>query len=129
MRARSGQAPRFLNLFRIRFPVGAVASIAHRVSGVLLLVALPLLANALEESLRSEADYAALLRMSRTPWSALALVVLVWAAAHHVLAGIRHLLMDLGIGSRLARARASAWAVLGAAAILAALAAFRGWLA
>ena len=33
--------PVFLNLAQIRFPIGAIASIAHRVSGVLLFIALP----------------------------------------------------------------------------------------
>lgn len=128
MRVRTRAAPTFLNLFQIRFPVGAIASIAHRVCGVLLLVALPLLARTLEQSLRSAADYEALLGAVRSPWIAVALVVIVWAAAHHVLAGVRHLLMDIGVGSRLVRARASAWAVLVAAVVLAAACAFR-WLA
>ncbi len=127
MRGRAGPAPKFLNLLQIRFPVGAIASIAHRVSGVLLLVALPLLARTLERSLRSEADYQALLDATRSPWTALALVIVVWAAAHHVLAGVRHLLMDVGVGSRLVRARASAWTVLVAAVVLAAASAVR-WL-
>lgn len=128
MRVRSGPAPKFLNLFQIRFPVGAIASIAHRVSGVLLLFALPLLANTLEHSLRSEADFGALLQATHSPWIVPGLVVMVWAAAHHVLAGVRHLLMDVGVGSGLVRARASAWTALVVALILAALAAFR-WLA
>ncbi len=38
----------FLNLAQIRFPIGAIASIAHRVSGVLLFIALPVLAALLD---------------------------------------------------------------------------------
>ena len=34
-------APKFLNLAQIRFPIGAIASIGHRISGVLLLISLP----------------------------------------------------------------------------------------
>lgn len=48
MRSPAGGAPKFLNLFHIRFPIGAIASIGHRISGVLLLISLPLLALALE---------------------------------------------------------------------------------
>ncbi len=35
-------------------------------------------------------------------------IALVWAFAHHLLAGLRHLAMDAGIGWRLRHARASA---------------------
>ena len=51
-----------------------------------------------------------------------ALVALAWASAHHLFAGIRHLLMDIGIGSSLSAGRANAYAVLGAAALVAAAA-------
>ena len=40
-----------------------------------------------------------------------AAAVLVWALAHHVLAGVRHLLSDINIGSALHSGRRSAWAV------------------
>ena len=127
MRSPAGGAPKFLNLFHIRFPIGAIASIGHRISGVLLLISLPLLALALERSLASEAAFESLRTAVATPWWGLVLLVVVWAAAQHVLAGVRHLLMDIGIGSPLAQARTSAWAVLLTAAIIA-LAAAIGWL-
>ena len=38
-------------------------------------------------------------------------IVFVWVLAHHMLAGIRHLLSDFDIGSQLPAARRSAWAV------------------
>ncbi|AKU12307.1 putative succinate dehydrogenase cytochrome B subunit [Azoarcus sp. CIB] len=127
MRARSASAPKFLNLSQIRFPIGAIASIGHRVAGVLLVVSLPLLAFALDRSLRSESEFDALRDLVSEPWRALLLVILVWAAAHHVLAGVRHLLMDIGVGSRLSQARTSAWAAILAAGIIAFAAAVR-WL-
>ena len=40
-----------------------------------------------------------------------AAIVFVWALAHHLLAGIRHLLSDVDIGSQLPAARRSAWVV------------------
>lgn len=126
MRSRSGAPLKFLNLFQIRFPIGAIASIAHRVSGVLLLVALPLLADILERSLRSETEFDALRATASSAWGTLALAIVVWAAAHHVLAGIRHLLMDIGIGSELAQARFSARLVLAAALVVALYVLIRG---
>ena len=128
MHRRAKSPPRFLTLWNIRFPVGAIASIGHRVSGVLLLLALPLLAIALERSLQSAAGYAELLGLLRSRAVAPVLVVVIWALAHHVFAGIRHLLMDIGIGAPLPQARASAQAAIGAA-IAAALLASLWWLA
>jgi len=113
--------PRFLNLFAIRFPIGAIASIGHRISGMGLLLALLCAPTVLEKSLRSEADYAALLAAWRSPWAAPVEFLIILAFSLHVLAGVRHLLMDAGIGNRLAFARGSARAVL-VLALLAALA-------
>lgn len=128
MRAPPQAAPKFLNLLQIRFPIGAIASIGHRVSGVLLAFTLPLLALTLDRSLSSETEFDALRDLVSAPWRALFLALIVWAAAHHLMAGVRHLLMDLGIGSRLSQARASAWAVI-VAAVIVALACAARWLA
>ena len=117
----SRRLPVFLNLAQIRFPIGAIASIAHRVSGVLLFIALPVLAVLLDASLRDEAGFASVRDLISSPLAVVAAGVLVWALVHHVLAGIRHLLMDVGIGGELERARASARLVLFAAPALALL--------
>lgn len=111
--------PVFLNFARLRFPVGAVASIGHRISGVLLVCALPFAILALERSLSGDAAF---LEKLRSPAGRIAFCVAAWAVAHHLFAGIRHLLMDIGVGSELRPARASAYAVLGAAALIAAAA-------
>lgn len=110
--------PVFLSLARIRFPVGAVASIAHRVSGVLLVLLLPFAVLALERSLRSEPDFEEWIGLIRTPLGRLGLLLLASACAHHLFAGIRHLLMDVGIGASLPTARRSAYAALIAAAVV-----------
>jgi succinate dehydrogenase / fumarate reductase cytochrome b subunit len=114
--------PKFLNFALIRFPVGAVASIGHRISGIVLACALPAAILALHRSLRGEAEFISLADALRSPAGRAALVLLVWASAHHVFAGIRHLLMDVGVGASLTAARASAYAALGAALALAAAA-------
>jgi succinate dehydrogenase / fumarate reductase cytochrome b subunit len=112
--------PVFLDFVRIRFPVGAVASVGHRISGVLLVLALPLAVLALQRSLEPEAAGFAVSGWLRLPGALLA-----WAAAHHLFAGIRHLLSDVGIGASLPAARKSALAALigGAAVAILALAA------
>ena len=102
--------PVFLNLAHIQYPVGAVASIGHRISGVLLVLALPLAVLALKYSLQEEAAFDGM-----SGWLRLPAALLAWACAHHLFAGVRHLLTDVGIGSSLPAARASAYAALIAA--------------
>jgi succinate dehydrogenase / fumarate reductase, cytochrome b subunit len=101
-----------LSLLRIRFPVGAVASISHRISGAILVLSLPFLVEAFTLSISSETGYDALLSLRHNPVFLLVLLVPCWAIVQHVLAGIRHLLMDVDVGSTLNAARRSAWLVL-----------------
>lgn len=118
-RAGTAARPRFLNLAAIRFPVGAIVSIGHRLSGLALAALLPFVPAALAASLRSEQAYEALWSAWNSPWAMPAEFIAVWAFLHHVLAGMRHLLMDIGIGARLPQARASAFGVVVAAFLLA----------
>ena len=108
----NSERPVFLDLARIRFPVGAVASMGHRISGVVLVIALPFAVLALQRSLDGEG-------LSFGGWMRLPAALLAWAAAHHLFAGIRHLLMEAGIGSALYPARCSAYAALITAAAIA----------
>ena len=111
--------PTFLNFARIRFPVGALASIGHRISGVILAASLPFVAAALQASLESETSFASLVQTARSPLGRIALVLLAWACAHHLFAGIRHLLSDVGVGASLPAARRSAYAALIGGAVVA----------
>ncbi|MEO8849822.1 MAG: succinate dehydrogenase, cytochrome b556 subunit [Casimicrobiaceae bacterium] len=115
--------PVFLNLAQIQLPVGALTSIAHRISGVILACAVPAAIYALDLSLRSEQSYASLASLLTPPAVRVAVVVVIWALAHHLLAGIRHLLSDIDIGSLLPPARRSAWTVNVAGVALALIAA------
>lgn len=112
--AASRPRPRFLALHLISFPPGAVASIAHRVSGLLLVLATPLAAYAFARSLEDPQGYAAIASWARALPVRLAGAALGAALAYHLLAGVRHLLMDAGIGGSLRAGRASARFVLAA---------------
>jgi succinate dehydrogenase / fumarate reductase cytochrome b subunit len=115
------QPPVFLNLFRIRFPAGAIASIAHRISGVLLFLSLPWLAWLLDLSLQGPEGYATAIAHLQPLWLRLASVLLVWSLLHHLSAGLRFLLIDIHIGVDLQTARLTARAATTAAAMLALL--------
>jgi succinate dehydrogenase / fumarate reductase cytochrome b subunit len=105
------QRPVFLNLLRIRFPVGAICSIAHRVSGVVLALSMVPAAYLLQVSLDGPRGFALASRWLETIPAKIGLALFVWALAHHALAGVRHMLMDADLGFTLPAARRSAWLV------------------
>lgn len=109
--ANKKSAPRFLNLFLIKLPPGGIASIAHRLSGVLMFLAVPFLAYMLSMSVQSANGYARVVEMFTSAPAAILSIVLVWALSHHLLAGIRHLFLDVEIGISRSQARLSAWVV------------------
>lgn len=104
-------APIYLNLLRIRFPVGALTSIGHRLAGFLLFLAFPALVYLLELSLQDEAGYARAIGLVDATWLRLLSIVIAWSVFHHLLAGIRFLVIDTGSCVSLPCARKSALAV------------------
>jgi succinate dehydrogenase / fumarate reductase cytochrome b subunit len=102
-----------LDLAHYRLPVPGVLSILHRISGALMFVLLPLCLWLFDLSLRSEPSYQRLGQLAGSWFVKALLASLAWALVHHLLAGIRHLLLDLDLGVELAAARRSAWVVLG----------------
>lgn len=110
--------PRNLRLVPMRLPLPALVSILHRISGVLLFLSLPAVWWLFALSLDSAAGYAqALAILASTPVKLLSLG-LIWALAHHFLAGLRHLAMDLHLGLELATARLTGKLVLIASLLL-----------
>lgn len=103
--------PVFLNLTQIRMPVGALTSIGHRVAGMLLAAGVPVGVLLLDRSLQNEQGFADVTGLLGHGAVKAAIVLVVWALAHHVLAGVRHLLSDFDVGSPLWLARRSAWFV------------------
>ncbi len=114
-------APRYLNLLKIKLPPGGIASIAHRISGVLMFFGIPLVAWLFARSLENEAAFLQVTKLLDSPLALIVSLVLVWSLSHHLLAGIRHLLLDIEIGLDKARARFSAWLVNVGALILTAI--------
>lgn len=112
------QRPKFLNLIEIRLPLPGVASILHRVSGVGLFLALPLLICLLEQSLQSAESHQALVALAGHPLVKLILTGLLWAFMHHFCMGIRILLIDIHVGVEKAQAQASAKAVFAISLVL-----------
>jgi succinate dehydrogenase / fumarate reductase cytochrome b subunit len=103
--------PVFFNLMQIQMPVGAVTSITHRITGVILALGLPLDIYLLDLSLQGPQGYARVAALFGDTAFKLFELLFIWALAHHLLAGLRHLLSDIDIGSHRHTARTSAWIV------------------
>jgi succinate dehydrogenase / fumarate reductase, cytochrome b subunit len=120
--------PVFLNLLAIRQPLPAIVSILHRVSGALLFViGIPLLLWGVQMSLASPDTFAQFKAVVANPFSKLILLALAWSYIHHLLAGLRHLAIDLHVGVELAPARRSSAIVLVISVLLTVIVAVRLW--
>lgn len=111
MAASNRRRPVFFNLMQIQMPVGALTSITHRVTGILLALGVPFSIYLLDLSLQGPQSYEQVTSLFDTLAFRGVAIVFVWVLAHHMLAGIRHLLSDVDIGSQLPAARLSAWVV------------------
>ena len=107
--------PVYLNLFCLHLPITGWVSILHRLSGALLFLLLPLMVWGFAFTLSGEAGFARVVAWGSTPFAKLLTLALVWAFAHHFLAGLRHLAMDSHWGVSLKSARRSSLVVLLAA--------------
>ena len=121
------QRPKYLALQHIRLPLPGFVSILHRISGLLLFLALPLLLLMLQYSLRSIETYTQLLIVLAHPLAKLTLLGLLWAYLHHFCAGLRFLAIDLDYGLKLEHARNSSKAVLAVSLLLTVLLGAKLW--
>ncbi|MBU2863198.1 succinate dehydrogenase, cytochrome b556 subunit [Reinekea forsetii] len=85
-----------LDLSKFRFPVTALASITHRVAGVILFVAIAFVLWALTKSLESKDGFEQVSQVMTHPLAKFVTWGILSAIAYHFIAGIKHLLMDAG---------------------------------
>ena len=108
----AAKRPVYLNLFKIRLPTTGIVSFAHRVSGVLLFLAIPFSVYVVDRSVASSRGYEETVQLLQQPLIQVILLLLVWALVHHFLAGIRYLFLDFDIGIDKASSNMTAWTVL-----------------
>ncbi|AXF75257.1 succinate dehydrogenase cytochrome b556 subunit [Erwinia tracheiphila] len=122
------QRPVNLDLSTIWFPVTAIASILHRVSGVITFVAVGILLWLLGLSLSSPEGF---LQASAVMNSFIVKFIfwgILTALAYHIVGGIRHLLMDVGwLGETLPTGAYSAQISFGITVVLSILAGVLVW--
>ena len=91
-----------LDFTTFQYPLPAITSILHRISGVVIFAGVALLLYLLQLSLESAAGFDRVAELLDNmlvkflTWSVLA------ALLFHLIAGIKHLLLDMGIGETLA---------------------------
>lgn len=98
-RAVNSKRPVNLDLSTIHFPLPAITSIVHRITGVILFVGLIFAFWALSKSLASPAGFDAVSdALAGNFFAKLIAWGLVSALAFHFVAGIKHLFMDADFG-------------------------------
>lgn len=104
----NNKRPKNLNLLTIRFPIPAIVSILHRASGVFLFLLFPILLWMFSLSLSSEQSFTHLQGLLTSPIAKFMVWLVLAPLCYHLVAGIRHLLMDLHIGEELKSGRRGA---------------------
>lgn len=87
-----------LDIGTINLPVTAYASITHRVTGVLMFFASFLMLWALDMSLASEASFNHVASILGSPFPRFVAWGIASVLTYHALAGVKHLIMDAGVG-------------------------------
>ena len=111
------------DLASFKWPITALSSITHRVAGVVLFIGVAFMLYALDLSLSSEEGFISLKEMMVSPVGKIITWGLLSALAYHFVAGIKHLLMDMGSGETLEGAQFAAKVTLFFSAALIVLAA------
>lgn len=106
------QRPVNLSLSTIHFPITAITSILHRISGVALFLFLPYLLWMLDHSLQSAESFARLQECLSSVGAKLLSLALLAGVIYHSIAGVRHLIMDWGYWEEISSGRTSAWILL-----------------
>lgn len=98
-------------------PVTAVASILHRITGVVLFAGVFYLCWLLDMALESGTGFRRAAAVVDGGLGKFALWLVLVSLAFHLFAGVRHLLADFHVGDSLQAARMGTWAVFALAAL------------
>lgn len=114
----NSQRPVNLDLRTIKLPITAYTSILHRISGVILFLGLAVLLYGLDKSLSSPEGFAEVKECLANPLAKFVIWGLLSALLYHLVAGVRHLIMDLGVGETLEGGKLGSKVVIAISVIL-----------
>jgi succinate dehydrogenase / fumarate reductase cytochrome b subunit len=123
----NSKRPVNLDLGKFHFPLPAITSILHRVSGIIIFVGVAFMLYGLDLSLSGEEGYGHVSELLSGFFAKLIIWGILSALLYHLVAGTKHLLMDMGIGEELASGLLAAKAALAIAIILIVLAGVWIW--
>lgn len=123
----NSQRPVNLDLRTIKLPITAYTSILHRVSGVILFLGIVIVLFALDKSLASEEGFAEVQACLASPLAKLIIWGLLSALLYHLVAGVRHLIMDLGVGESLEGGKLGSKIVIAVSVVIIVLAGVWVW--
>lgn len=126
-KAVNSKRPVNLDLRTIKLPVTAYTSILHRISGVILFLGIAVLLFALDKSLSSEEGFEQVKACLTSPLAKLVIWGLLSALLYHLVAGVRHLVMDAGVGETLEGGKRGSKIVIAIAVVLIVLAGVWVW--
>ncbi|MAZ66535.1 MAG: succinate dehydrogenase, cytochrome b556 subunit [Kangiellaceae bacterium] len=121
------QRPVNVNPLQYRFPITGITSILHRISGVVLFLVIPLLLSILGASLASQEGFNDIKQCMESPLTKIIMFLIVSGLLYHLVAGVRHLLMDAGIGESKEGGRRGSFLILGVSIVLSVLAVVWIW--
>lgn len=108
----SNNRPVFLELWLIKLPIAGFVSILQRVSGLLMVLSIPIAAVLFEQALSGPQGYAATSAFLNHWLVRACLLGILWSLLHHTFTGIRYLALDFGFGTNRESASRSAWVAL-----------------
>jgi succinate dehydrogenase / fumarate reductase cytochrome b subunit len=106
----------------MRLPITAWVSIAHRLSGLVLVAAFAAFLYMLHFSLASPSDFGRIIQVLHRPECKFGIWILLSALAYHTCMGLRHMVMDMGMGESLKGGILGAQLALAGSAVLIGLA-------
>jgi len=123
----NSQRPVNLDLRTIKLPITAITSILHRISGIILFIGLVFMLYALSKSLGSEEGFADMKATLTSPLAKFIAWGLLSALLYHLVAGVRHLIMDTGVGETLEGGKLGSKIVIAISVVLIVLAGVWIW--
>ena len=116
-----------LDIGTMRLPITAWASITHRATGVALFVGMAVLLWLLDASLSGPESFASVSECLDSFLAKLVVWGIVTALIYHSLAGVKHLIMDFGVGETMEGGVLGARIVIALSVVLSLLAVIWIW--
>lgn len=119
--------PKNIDFSTLNLPLPAIISILHRISGIFVFLGVAVLLYLFDLSLQSEAGFGQVLEILSHSLSKFLVWAILASLLYHLIAGLKHLLMDMGVGETLHGALFGARLTVGLFFIAAALAGVWIW--